>query len=121
MPQRIVTSMGVTGFTSLCLHRGETVEYPSNRPSICTLIRRIQALGYLVTVYYFLTNVFQSLSPYELCYVVQIKDALLVIIWIGDDIGTSSDSSGTSSNSSADFLQVNPEAPELERQNYYMD
>ncbi len=75
-----IMSRSVTGFTSLCLYCRETVTFPSNRPSIQTLICWIGELGYTVGVYPFPNKDIKSIPSKDWHYAVKIKDTLLVII-----------------------------------------
>jgi hypothetical protein len=54
------TAPFTTSLHHLCLFRGESVLYPSICPSICTLVSRIEALGYAVDVHSFPNTDFQS-------------------------------------------------------------
>ena len=68
------------GFSSLNLPLGDFVIYPTDRPSICTLVRQITDVGYSVEVYLFPHNDLRALPPGNQHWVVVIDDAILVIV-----------------------------------------
>jgi hypothetical protein len=111
------------GFSSLHLPLRDFVIYPTDRPSICTLVRQITDLGYSVEVYLFPHNNLRALPPGNQHWAVVIGDAILVIIppsLSSDSPGDSSDdgSSGSVSGSSRiepyyDLDNVDPNFPWL--------
>ena len=111
------------GFSSLHLPLGDFVIYPTDRPSICTLVRQITDLGYSVEVYLFPHNDLRALPPGDRHWAVVIGDAILVIVppsLSSDSPGDSSDdgSSGSVSGSSRiepyyDLDNVDPNFPWL--------
>ena len=68
--------------TTLFLFRGESVSYPSVHPSICSLVRWIEALGYVVDVHYAVdVHSFQSFpSNFWGVAVAIIEDTILFIV-----------------------------------------
>ena len=104
------------GFSSLNLPLGDFVIYPTDRPSICTLVRQITDLGYSVEVYLFPHNDLRALPPGDRHWAVVIGDAILVIVppsLSSDSPGDLSDngSSGSVSGSS----RIKPYYPWLGR------
>jgi hypothetical protein len=73
-------SRSASGYIYLCLLSGKTLRFSTSRPGICMLACRIRALGFLVYVYPFLTNTFESIHLAVWRYIVMIPDTLLIII-----------------------------------------
>jgi hypothetical protein len=78
--------------SSLRLPLGDFVIYPTDRPSIRTLVRRIADLGYLVEVFLFPHKDLQALPLGDQHWAVVIGDAIFVIV----PVSISSDSPGDS-------------------------
>ncbi len=105
-------SRSVSGYIYLCLLGGKTLQFSTSRPGIRTLPCCIRALGFLVDVYPFLTNTFESIHPDIWRYIIVITDTLPDIIlpaavareyesiWHADSFSTS--------NSSSNFLHIHP-------------
>ena len=72
--------MSVSGYIYLCLLGGKTHQFSTSRPGICMLACRLQARGFLVDVYPYPTNTFESIQPDIWRYIVMIVNTLLVII-----------------------------------------
>ena len=68
------------GFSKLRLPLGDFVIYPTERPSIRTLVRQIEDQGYLVQTYLDPNNSLRALPPGDRHSAVVIVDAILVII-----------------------------------------
>ena len=68
------------GFSSLRLPLRDFVIYPTERPSICTLVRQIEDQGYSVQTYLFPNNNLRALPPGDRHWAVVIGDAILVIV-----------------------------------------
>ena len=95
-------------FSSLRLPLGDFVVYPSDRPSIRTLVRQIADLGYSVEVYLFPHNDLRALPPGDRHWAVVIGDAILVIIPLSlssDSLGDSSDDRSSSSVSGSSRIE----------------
>jgi len=95
-------------FSSLRLPLGDFVVYPSDRPSIRTLVRQIADLGYSVEVYLFPHNNLRALPPGDRHWEVDIGDAILVIIPLSlssDSLGDSSDDRSSSSVSGSSRIE----------------
>jgi len=112
------------GFSKLCLPLRDFVIYPTERPSIRTLVRQIEDQGYSVQTYLFPNNNLRALSPGDRHSTVVIGDAMLVIVppfSSESSVGPSDDSlSGSSSCSSSissikDEDQVDPDFPWLRK------
>ena len=73
-------SRSASGYIYLVLLGGETIRIFNARPCIRKLACQIHALGYLVDVYQFPNNTFDSIPPNVLRYIVRFGDTLLVII-----------------------------------------
>jgi hypothetical protein len=110
------------GFSSLRLPLGDFVIYPTERPSIRTLVRQIEDQGYSVQTYLFANNNLRALPPGDRHRAVVIGDTILVIVppFSSDSSVDPSDepSSGSVSCSSRisaidDPDQVNPDFPWL--------
>ena len=110
------------GFSSLRLPLGEFVIYPTERPSIRTLVRQIEDQGYSVQTYLFPNNNLRALPPGDRHRAVVIGDTILVIVppFSSDSSGDPSNdaSSGSASCSSRissidDPDQVDPDFPWL--------
>ena len=69
-----------SGYIYQVLLSGETFQISNARPCIRTLARWIRAVGYLVDVYLFPNNTFESIPPDVLRYIVRIGDTVLIII-----------------------------------------
>ena len=82
------------GYSSLRLPLGDFVVYPTDHPSMRTLVCQIADLGYSVEVYLFPHNNFRALPPGDRHWAVVIGDAILVIV----PPSLSSDSPGDSGN-----------------------
>ncbi len=108
----------------LVLLGGKTFRIPNARPCIRTLARRIRAVGYLVDVYLFPNNTFESIPPDVSRYIVRIGDTVLIIILpealaskYRSDYYADSDSTSTSSvdhHCIFDMPPTNPVLPKLE-------
>ena len=95
-------------FSSLRLPLGDFVVYPSDRPSIRTLVRQIADLGYSVEVYLFPHNDLRALPLGDRHWAVVIGDAILVIIPLSlssDSLGDSSDDRSSSSVSGSSRIE----------------
>jgi hypothetical protein len=110
------------GFSSLRLPLGDFVIYPTERPSIRTLIRQIENQGYSVQTYLFPNNNLRALPPSNRHWAVVIGDAILVIVppsssdsSVDPSDGVSSVSASCSSRISSidDSDQVDPVFPWL--------
>ena len=110
------------GFSSLHLPLGEFVIYPTDCPSIRTLVRQIEDLGYSVQTFLFPNNNLRDLPPGDRHRAVAIGDGILVIVrpFSSDSSVDPSDnaSSGSASCSSCisaidDPDQVDPDFPWL--------
>ncbi len=108
------------GFSSLRLPLGDFVIYPTERPSIRTLVRQIEDQGYSVQTYLFPNNNLRALPPGDRHRAVVIGGAILVIAppFSSDSSVDPSDdpSSGSASCSSRisaidDPDQVDPDFP----------
>jgi hypothetical protein len=81
--RRILTpfqSRSASSYIYLVLLGGKTFWISNARLCIRTLAHQIQAVGYLVDVYQFPNNKFESIPPDVLCYIVRIGDTILIII-----------------------------------------
>ena len=85
------------GFSSLRLPLGDFVIYPTERPSIRTLVRQIEDQGYSVQTYLFPNNNLRVLPPSDLHWAVVIGDAILVIVPPSSSDSSVDPSDGTSS------------------------
>ena len=110
------------GFSKLHLPLGDFVIYPTERPSIRTLVRQIEDKGYSVQTYLFPNNKLRALPPGDRHSVVVIGDAILVIVPPfssessldpSDDSSSGSASCSSSISSIDDEAQVNPDFPWL--------
>jgi hypothetical protein len=97
-----------SSYIYLVLLGGKTFRIFNARPCIRTLARQIRAVGYLVDVYLFLNNTFESIPPDVLRYIVRIGDTVLIIIphealasKYRSDFYADSDSTSTSSGNSS--------------------
>ncbi len=86
------------GFSSLRLPLGDFFIYPTDCPSIRTLVCQIADLGYSVEVYLFPHNDLRALPPGDRHWAVVIGDAILVIL---PPSLSSEDSPGDSNNDSS--------------------
>ena len=68
------------GFSKLRLPLGDFVIYPTERPSIRTLVRQIDYQVYSVQTYLFPNNNLRALPPGDRHWAVAIGDAFLVIV-----------------------------------------
>jgi hypothetical protein len=68
------------GSTTLYLPCGDTITYPSNRPSIQTIIFQIEELNYLVELHLFLNNDIWNFPVQYGHDLVTIEDTLLYIV-----------------------------------------
>ena len=68
------------GFSKLRLPLGDFVIYPTARPSIRGLVRRIYYQGYSVWTYLFPNNNLRAIPPGDRHWAVVIGDAVLVIV-----------------------------------------
>ena len=105
-------SMSVSSYIYLCLLGGKTLQFSTSRPGIRTLACCLWALGFLVNVYPFPTNTFESIHPNIWHYIVVIEDTLIIIIppaavareyksfWYANSFSTS--------DSSSNSVHVNP-------------
>ncbi len=73
-------TQGVNGYTTLSLFCGDTVTYPTNHPSIQTLICQIEELGYLVEVHPYPNNDINPFPNKDWIIVVKFKLTSLQII-----------------------------------------
>ena len=110
------------GFSSLRLPLRDFVIYPTERPSICTLVRQIEDQGYSVQTYLFPNNNLRALPPGDRHWAVVIGDAILVIVPPfssessvdpSDDSSSGSASCSSSISSIDDEDQVDPDFPWL--------
>jgi hypothetical protein len=111
------------GFSSLRLPLGNFVIYPTERPSIRTLVRQIEDQGYSVQTYLFPNNKnLRAPPPGVRHWAVVIGDAILVIVpsyssdsSVDPSDGASSGSASCSSRNSSivDSDQVDPDFPWL--------
>jgi hypothetical protein len=110
------------GFSSLRLPLGDFVIYPTECPSIRTLVRQIEDQGYLVQTYLFPNNNLRALPPGDRHWAVVIGDTILVIVppyssdsSVDPSDGASSGSASCSSRNSSivDSDQVDPDFPWL--------
>ena len=110
------------GFSSLRLPRREFVIYPTDRPSIRTLVRQIEDQGYSVQFYLFPNNNLRALPLGDRHRAVVIGDAILVIVppFPSDSsVDPSNDTSSGSASCSSRILaiddpdQVDPDFPWL--------
>jgi hypothetical protein len=69
-----------SSYIYLVLLSGKTFRISNARPCIRTLAHQIRAVGYLVDVYLFPNNTFESIPPDILRYIVGIGDTVLIII-----------------------------------------
>ncbi len=69
-----------TGITTLCLLNGDTDTYPSDRPSIRTLVRRIENEVYLVKVHLPKQKPRVIANHKDWSFTVEIKEVLLVVM-----------------------------------------
>jgi hypothetical protein len=69
-----------SSYIYLVLLSGETFRISNARPCIRTLACRIRAVGYLVDVYQFPNNTFESIPLNVLRCVIRIADTVLIII-----------------------------------------
>ena len=97
-----------SGYIYLVLLGGKTFRISNARPCIRTLARRIRAVGYLVDVYLFPNNTYESIPPDVWRYIVGIGDTVLIIIppealasEYRSDYYADSDSTSTSSGDSS--------------------
>ncbi len=97
-----------SSYIYLVLLGGKTFRISNARPCIRMLARRIRAVGYLVDVYLFPNNTFESIPPDVLRYIVGIRDTVLIIIppeslasEYRSDYYADSDSTSTSSGDSS--------------------
>jgi hypothetical protein len=110
------------GFSSLRLPLGDFVIYPTERPSIRTLVRQIEYQGYSVQTYLFPNNNLRALPPGDRHRAVVIGDAIVVIVppFSSDSLlDPSDDASAGSASCSSRILaiddpdQVDPDFPWL--------
>ena len=106
------------GFSILGLPLGDFVIYPTERPSIRTLVLQIEDQGYSVQTYLFPNNNLRAIPPGNRHWAVAIGDAFLVIIPESSVAKSNDSSSGSASCSSSissivDEDQVDPDFPWL--------
>ena len=97
-------------FSSLRLLLGEFVIYPTDCPSICTLVHQIVDLGYLVQTYLFPNNNLRALPLGNRHWAVVIGDAILVIVppFSSDSsVDPSDDASSGYASCSSRILSIN--------------
>ena len=110
------------GFSSLCLPLGDFVIYPTDRPSIRTLVHQIADIGSSIQVHLFPHNDLRALPLGDWQWAVVISDAILVIISPSpsdssvdpsDDASSGSASCYSRNSSFDDPDQVDPDFPWL--------
>ena len=98
------------GFSKLRLPLGDFVIYPTERPSIRTLVRQIEDQGYSVQTYLFPNNNLRALPPGDRHWAVVIGDAILVIVppfSSESSVDPSDDSSSGSASCSSRISSIN--------------